>query len=289
MDPIATGATVFTHEPKHRFSLFLARQTKIIHSTRHAEGKHNEANAAAGSDAASMFATPGAWKLLDAKLTVKGVEQCVAVRAQIAAASLPGPVRPQLVVVSPFTRTLQTAHVLFGGSQTPFLVHEGCRERAGLYTCDKRRSKTEIVNEMAPLFAKTGDLIDFDSFGFFSEADELWTETRESSEDCTMRAIQMMEWLASRPEREIAVVTHSSWLKHLFRSFGHAVAEKDKQTLHRLAGNAEVRSICLALHRGFYPPGEWVDEKTFVPEHPSFRRYRYAPTTEAVALMHKNL
>jgi hypothetical protein len=98
----------------------------------------------------------------------------------------------------------------------------------------------------------------------------------------------MMQWLATRPETEIAVVTHSSWLKHIFRAFGEQIIEKDKNVLHRLAGNAEVRSICLSLHRGFYPEGVWTGD-TFTPTHKSFRRYRYAPTIEQIGSLHSNL
>ena len=100
----------------------------------------------------------------------------------------------------------------------------------------------------------------------------------------------MMQWLATRPEKEIAVVTHSSWLKHLFRAFGESVTTKDKETMHRLAGNAEVRSICLALHKGFYPEGNWIgDTNVFVPTCPSFRKGRWAPTSDSIAEMHKTL
>ena len=67
--------------------------------------------------------------------------------------------------MSPFTRTLQTAHIMFGGKNLPFLVHHGCRERWGLYTCDKRRPKQEIVADMAPIYGETLDTIDFESFG----------------------------------------------------------------------------------------------------------------------------
>jgi hypothetical protein len=98
----------------------------------------------------------------------------------------------------------------------------------------------------------------------------------------------MMQWLATRPEQEIAIVTHSSWLKHLFRAFGESIHEKDKKHLHRLAGNAEIRSVCLALHRGFYPEGEW-DGNTFIPTHPSFRKFRYNPTNEQVADIHRDI
>lgn len=72
---------------------------------------------------------------------------------------------PQLVVVSPFTRTLQTAHIMFGGKGCPFLVHELCRERSGEYTNDMRRPRTDIVEEFEPIYDSTNDMIDFDSHG----------------------------------------------------------------------------------------------------------------------------
>ena len=109
-----------------------------------------------------------------------------------------------------------------------------------------------------------------------TEADEDWKETREPDDECVQRGVAMMQWLATRPEQEIAVVTHSSWLKHLFRAFGDTIDQRDVKTMHRLAGNAEVRSVCLALHRGFYPEGTWQGD-AFVPVHPSFRKY--GPTT----------
>jgi hypothetical protein len=34
-----------------------------------------------------------------------------------------------------------------------------------------------------------------------------------------------VRWLSTRPEKEIAVVTHSSWLRHLFAEFGHQVVK----------------------------------------------------------------
>ena len=110
--------------------------------------------------------------------------------------------------------------------------------------------------------------------------------------DCIQRGIDMMKWLTTRPETEIAVVTHSSWLKHLFRAFGKTVVEHDKEHLHRVSGNAEVRSICLALHKGFYPDGEWKQvggKSYFEPADKSFRKGRWAPTNEEIAHSHKRL
>lgn len=272
--------TAFSHTPEHGFGLFLSKRTKTIHFIRHAEGKHNEANRAYGNDTPVTYSTPGSWKYLDAKLTYAGIQQCVDARKTLLA-----DVKPQLVVVSPFTRTLQTAHVMFGGSGIPFIVHDLARERSGKFTCDKRRTRDDIVAEIAPLYKYTSDSIDFDSFGYHNFEDNVWTETREADELVTGRAIALMQWLASRPETEVAVVTHSSWLKHLFRAFGENVVTTDKKALHRLAGNAEVRSVCLALHRGFYPEGRWEADE-FIPHDHSFRRYRWAPTHERIAKMH---
>mmetsp|Transcript_21501 Transcript_21501/g.31216 ORF Transcript_21501/g.31216 Transcript_21501/m.31216 type:complete len:304 (-) Transcript_21501:132-1043(-) len=283
MPAIGKDTVAFSHIPEHGFSLFLANRTKTIHFVRHAEGTHNEANHAYGDDTPCTFSTENSWRYIDARLTERGINQCITAKE-----TLLQDIKPQLVVVSPFTRTLQTAHIMFGGQGYPFIVHETCRERWGKFTCDKRRSKTDIVNDMAPIYSATNDIIDFDSFGYSTEEDEDWLETREPDADCTARGISMMQWLASRPETEIAIVTHSSWLKHLFRAFGQTVHEKDKSVMHRLAGNAEVRSISLALHRGFYPDGIWEGD-TFIPNHPSFRRFRYAPKKEAIQEFHKKL
>ena len=275
--------TAFSHVPEHGFSLFLAKRTKTIHFIRHAEGQHNQVNRAAGDDTPVTFSTPGSWAYLDAKLTEMGVQQCVAVRKTLLA-----DVTPQLIVVSPFTRTLQTAHVIFGGGNVPFLVHDLARERSGKFTCDKRRPRDEIVSEMEPAYSYTNDRIDFDSFGYPDADDTVWTTDREPGETVTARAVALMQWLATRPETEVAIVTHSSWLKHLFRAFGDNIAPTDKDSLHRLSGNAEVRSVCLALHRGFYPEGRWEGDE-FIPHDHSFRRYRWAPSHERIATMHKDL
>jgi len=161
MPAIGKDTPAFSHIPEHGFSLFLANRTKTIHFVRHAEGTHNEANAAYGDDTPCTFSTPGSWKHLDARLTDKGIKQCITAKETLLA-----DVKPELVVVSPFTRTLQTAHLMFAGKDIPFMVHHLCQERWGKFTCDKRRPKLEIVQDMKPIYDDTGDSIDFDSFGY---------------------------------------------------------------------------------------------------------------------------
>lgn len=285
---IPDESTAYSHIPEHGFSLFLAKRTKTIHFIRHAEGEHNEANRNYGDDTPVTFSTEGAWDYQDAKLTKAGIAQCQKVRREQL-----HDIRPELIVVSPFTRTLQTAHIMFTGKNIPFLVHEGCAERRGKFTCDKRRDKQTIIEEMLPIYRYTNDRIDFDSFGYSTEEDEIWTQEREAGESVIRRGIEFIQWIATRPENELAVVTHSSWLKHLFRAFGEQTHTKDTAVLHRLAGNAELRSVTLALHRGFYPPGDWEEtihgEEVFVPHHHSFRTGRYAPPNAQVAGLHQRL
>lgn len=157
---IKKDEVAFSHVPEHGFSLFLSKRQKTIHFIRHAEGYHNEANHAYGDDTPCTFSTEGSWQYQDARLTDKGIGQCVKARE-----TLLGDVKPQLIVVSPFTRTLQTAHIMFGGKGYPFIVHNLCRERSGKFTCDKMRSKTEIIKDMKPIYEHSYDSIDFDSFG----------------------------------------------------------------------------------------------------------------------------
>eukprot|EP00536_Pseudo-nitzschia_multiseries_P001579 jgi/Psemu1/3561/gm1.3561_g len=100
--------------------------------------------------------------------------------------------------------------------------------------------------------------------------------------------IAMMEWLASRPENETPVVTHSPRLKHLVRAFGRNIHEKDKSKMHRVSRNAEVRSIYLACQQGSHLPGTWVgDTDSLVPDQPSFLKERWASTNDQIAGIHE--
>ena len=257
--------------PASGFSLFLADQTRKVHFIRHAEGYHNVETKNTGSNYCLLREEgkkASDHPLYDSRLTQKGIQQAESLRKILAHRPSGGRsfTAFDLVVVSPLTRTCETALHVFGRPRKPgvpsflsegdapvgtpehtagvhvppprFLVREECRERFGHYVCDGRRTIVEIREEFP----------DFDWSQVHSNEDAWYSDDRESDEDCCARAVQFLEWLNSRPERCIAVVTHSSFLRHLFGQFGEQMTQDKKDSLQRMAGNCELRSIVLCSH-----------------------------------------
>lgn len=256
--------------PESGFSIFLAERSKKVHFIRHAEGFHNVATKESGSNDCLLRGDKAASEhpLYDSRLTEKGIKQSLSLKDYLA--KRPSGARPftafDLVVVSPLTRTCETALHIFGEPRQPgtpsfmakgtapvgtpeyeaginvppprFLVREECRERWGHYVCDGRRSITEISSEFP----------NFDWSECRHDTDDFYSDERESDEHCCDRAIKFLEWLNKRPEKCIAVVTHSSFLRHLFGQFGETLHGEDRDDLQRLAGNCELRSVVLCSH-----------------------------------------
>lgn len=256
--------------PSSGFSIFLASRTKKVHFIRHAEGYHNVATKKTGDNRCLLRGDGPASShpLYDARLTEEGIRQSEKLRQILARRPSGGRsfTAFDLVVVSPLTRTCETAQHIFGRARTPgtpafldpgrapegtlehkagisvpaprVLVREECRERWGHYVCDGRRPIREIAAEF-PEFDFSQMTLDDDAF---------YGDDRESDEHCCERGVRFLEWLNSRPEKCIAVVTHSSFLRHLFGQFGDNLHEDDKDNLQRLAGNCELRSVVLCSH-----------------------------------------
>jgi len=250
--------------PSSGFSIFLADRTTKVHFISLAEGRHNVAvREAAGGSSPSIASSQSEAVLLrekdrpafehplyDARLTKKGIRQAKKLRELLS--NRPSGGRPftafELVIVSPLTRAMETAHHVFsetpgeyGGVVIPpprILVSEECRERYGRYVCDGRRSVTELLEEFPT----------FDFSEMSSEYDDLHGDERETSLEIQERALRLLGWLSARPERCVAVVTHSEFLRHLFGQFGDTLHEDDKSVLQRTAANCELRSVVLCSH-----------------------------------------
>ncbi|KAL4853906.1 Phosphoglycerate mutase-like protein [Chlorella vulgaris] len=183
--------------------------------------------------------------------------------------------RVDAVVVSPLTRTLETAAGVFGsgpwreGSSSqpplmleqtvvpgkraahhaiaaegcpPFIAWEGCREQLGKHPCDKRRPMREI----SPSFPA----VDFSLLE--SDEDNLWlsADWRESHDEIRKRGVEFVRWLQQRPEQHIAVVSHSAFLFFMMSNFGRGAATSVQSELHKWYDNCEMRTVVLCDEDG---------------------------------------
>ncbi|MCL7023488.1 hypothetical protein MKW94_027596, partial [Papaver nudicaule] len=218
-------------------ALFPLHRTKTLHLVRHARGIHQVEN----RDSLSSD------DLFDAELSPLGWQQVDDLHKHVNECGLAKKV--ELVIVSPLLRTMQTAVGVFGAGDSangmdltplmvanignsnrsgvsslntpPFLAVELCRERLGIYPCNRRRGTSEYQT----LFpAIDFSLIYFCMIYFVqieNEDDVLWeAEVRETDESLASRGMQFFNWLWTREEKEIAVVTHSCFLFQTLGAFG---------------------------------------------------------------------
>ncbi|KAJ0653405.1 putative histidine phosphatase superfamily, clade-1 [Helianthus annuus] len=235
--------------------LYPLHRSKTIHLVRHAQGVHN----VAGEKDHSAYMSE---ELFDAHLTPLGWKQVDNLRKHVHASGLSKNI--ELVVVSPLLRTMQTAVGAFGGEASangidvpllmaentgssnrpaisslncpPFIAMELCREHLGVHPCDRRRS----ISEYKPMFPA----IDFSLIE--NEDDVLWTkDIREKDEDLAARGVKFMQWLLTREEKEIAVVTHSGFLYHMLGAYGDDCHPTLKKEMSKHFSNCELRSMVI--------------------------------------------
>ena len=108
----------------------------------------------------------------------------------------------ELVLVSPLTRTLETAMNIFGDTDIPMISEEFLREYPiGEDTCNKRSSLTLLKNKYPRV-----------DFNLKTDQDTLWTQDyRESIDELEQRLDEMVKYLQNRKEKNIAIVGHSSY------------------------------------------------------------------------------
>ncbi|KAL1214209.1 Phosphoglycerate mutase-like protein [Cardamine amara subsp. amara] len=221
---------------------------KTLHLVRHAQGIHNVALEEHGEK-------PESEKLFDAHLSQKGLQQASERRKEITKSGLLNTI--ELVITSPLRRAMETSIGVFRGKEDinisddflkannypPILALEICRERMGLYPCDRRAS----ITTSRTCFPE----IDFTMIE--SDEDALWKDKeREKLEEVATRGLQFFNWLWERPEKEIAIVSHGIFLQQTLL----ALHEKDGIPLEdrflTRFGNCELRSIQIEKrHRSF--------------------------------------
>ncbi|KAF8019689.1 hypothetical protein BT93_G0396 [Corymbia citriodora subsp. variegata] len=236
-------------------SLFPLHRCKTLHLVRHGQGIHN----VEGDKNYKAYMNPD---YFDAHLTPLGWQQVDNLRKHVQACGLSKKI--DLVITSPLLRTLQTAVGVFGGegytdrldglplmvanagnsaraaisslNSPPIVAVELCREHLGVHPCDKRRSITDYE------FLFPG--VDFSLIE--SNEDVLWkANVRETKEELAARGIKFLNWLWTRKEKEIAVVTHSGFLFHTLASFGEDCHPLVKTEICGHFANCELRSMVI--------------------------------------------
>ena len=141
--------------------------------------------------------------LLDAPLTDLGKQQAAALVSSAAN------IKPDLVMVSSQTRTLQTAHIMFRDQKPPpggLLVTDGMREGMnwGRHPCNRRRRTAEIKRHFE---VEEDGAAGFDWAAVTSEEDTVWVPL-ETDQDLAGRVKQWLEVLDGRTESNVVVVAH---------------------------------------------------------------------------------
>ena len=230
-------------------TLKLPANSKIVHFVRHGQGYHNLMDQVAKESGAEFsdvddydlavqekrfYLKP---ELQDPPLTAKGL---------VDAKRLSGLVKhisPELLIVSPLKRATQTIAVGFHehirrSPQTPMLALESCREQFGIYYSDKRSSVEDLQIEFP--FVNYERMTDSE--------DVVWKpKARETMLEMCHRQNEFLNILASLPQKEIVVGSHSAWLYSLF-NIVLEVDEADKHTLQPMFVTGELRSVLLTIH-----------------------------------------
>ncbi|KAM3393060.1 hypothetical protein ACQJBY_013966 [Aegilops geniculata] len=236
-------------------ALYPAHRCKTIYLVRHAQGIHNV-------EGEKDFAAYKSQALLDAQLTPLGWSQVDTLRDHVTKCGLAKKI--ELVIVSPLLRTMQTAVGVFGGGNytdgasasplmvegagnsgrqpisslncPPFLAVEACREHLGVHPCDKRSS----ITKYRTLFPA----IDFSLIE--NDEDVLWEpDVRETNEAVALRGMKFFDWLWTREEKEIAIVSHSGFLYHTLNMYGKECHPTIAEELGKHFANCELRSMVL--------------------------------------------
>ena len=198
-------------------------------------GHHNVAAAGFERGSAGYIAALSDFQFHDARLSQDGEAQCAALQTSSGALDF------DVVLVSPLTRTLQTATLGLGLQRgVPFVALEPLRERFGRNPCDNRRSLSELQAEFPHV---NFSLMESSNDPHPCSAHDCGE--RESLADVDARIHAYLSHIRDRSEGRIIVVGHSATFARMFER--HLFWDQDKYGPFRLK-NAQVRSLILNFH-----------------------------------------
>lgn len=227
---------------------------KHVHFVRHGQGFHNLMADLAKQEGRvwenctntpeNPYVMP---EITDSPLTAKGRQQAALIQPLVAA--MTEAEKPQLVVLSPNCRALQTGIIAFreliGGDNdntksVPFLAHEMVREETGVHVCDKRRPTSEQASEFP--------MVDF-SLLEHEEDVYFQNDRRETKTELCERIYKFLEWLETREETVVGVTSHSAWLLAIFNANLQTESNSYGEILRGWFQTGELRSVVLEFVR----------------------------------------
>ncbi|KAN0092730.1 Histidine phosphatase superfamily [Tylopilus felleus] len=199
-----------TAEPGVRFKVFFLG--------RHGQGYHN-----VGETKYDIKAWVEYWVKLngdhemtwgpDSRLTLLGEQQAQEAHAAWKKERQFGIPLPEKLYTSPLTRAIRTHQVTFDGTLLPSgpkaIIVENMRERNGVHTYDKRRTRSEIQAAFPAYDFEEG----------FTESDELWTSVyRETFGDVDRRARHVLDVIFHNDrEQFISITAHCVFIASFLR------------------------------------------------------------------------
>lgn len=135
----------------------------------------------------------------DTKLTNKGFNQSIELGKNWEEKN-----KIELVIVSPLSRTLQTAINIFKDTNVKIVAYDFLKEYPqGKHTCNKRTNKNELINNFPQ--------IDFTYLE--SDEDEMWkSDSIESIDSLLQRINKMYDFIDANNYTNIALVGHNSYI-----------------------------------------------------------------------------
>lgn len=130
----------------------------------------------------------------------------------------------ELIIVSPMTRTLQTAYYINGSAYDErWLISPMCAESLSGATCD----------EGTPKSIQVANLTWMENVAGFEELDETWWQVKRDEEE--IRVANFLDFLQRRDEKKIVVVSHGHFLEH-------ATGEYLQNACHKVMSLDEIAS-----------------------------------------------
>lgn len=159
---------------------------KKIYWIRHGEGKHNVLFRKIGEEAFI--------KCEDAELTQVGIDQAKRANKKMKKIQI------DLIIVSPLTRTLETASLIFG-QNTPMISYDEFLEHPqGVHLCNRRKKRSELMKKYPNVDFKIKEV-------------PKWQDHYETQSELKKRVKKGKAILKKSKEMNIAVVCHNSYIK----------------------------------------------------------------------------